>query len=358
MFIATQGPGRSLFARVKQIAASKPARELVLMIVLNLMISVVLVMISASKNFPDTYKIANAIGFSIWGAFELLRYVIGGRLSDFVLAPIAVLLGFVVGVKVAAWLGAGDMISNVAQDPTHAWRLLASSLMIAIFATSFFMFYWRAETYRADLQSERRRAAEALQSETSAKLALLQAQIEPHFLFNTLANAQSVIESDPNTAKVILERLNQYLRASLGRTRRSSSSLADEINVVSALLAISALRLRDRLRYSVTVPEVLMAARLPPLLLQPLVENALKHGIEPAVTGGEVRVEARREQDSLCLRVTDTGIGLNAGSPEGVGLSNVRARLSSLYGSRGRLALFNHEPHGVVAEITLPLEGV
>jgi len=328
------------------------------MIVLNLTISVVLVMLNASKSFPDTYKVSNAIGFSIWGAYELLRYVTGGRLSDPALATVGVLLGFVVGIKLAAWLGASDMIAIVTQDPGHAWRLLASSLMISIFATGFFLFYWRAETYRADLQAERRRAAEALQSETSARLALLQAQIEPHFLFNTLANAQSVIESDPNTAKLILERLNQYLRVSLGRTRRASSTLADEIKVVSALLDISVMRLRDRLRYSVSVPEALQAARLPPLLLQPLVENALKHGIEPALTGGEVRVEARREQDSLCLRVTDTGIGLNAASPEGIGLSNVRARLSSLYGSRGRLALYNHEPHGVIAEITLPLEGI
>jgi LytS/YehU family sensor histidine kinase len=88
------------------------------------------------------------------------------------------------------------------------------------------------------------------------------------------------------------------------------------------------------------------------------VENALKHGIEPALNGGEVRVEARREQDLLCLRVTDTGAGLNASSPEGVGLSNVRGRLSSLYGERGRLALYSHEPHGVVAEIALPLREV
>jgi sensor histidine kinase YesM len=230
--------------------------------------------------------------------------------------------------------------------------------MLALFATTFYMFYWRAESYRADLHSERRRAAEALQSETSAKLALLEAQIEPHFLFNTLANAQSVIESDPKTAKLILEHLNQYLRVSLGRTRRTASTLADEIGIVNTLLAISELRLGQRLRYSIGVPETLQGARLPPLLLQPLVENALEHGIEPAVNGGEICVEVRREGDLLCLRVTDTGVGLNASSPEGVGLANVRGRLSSLYGDHGRLALYNHEPHGVVAEITMPLQEV
>lgn len=345
--------------RIKQLATSRYARELALMIGLNFTIALVLVTTGASKNFLDTYIISNSIGFSIWGVFELLRLVTAGQATPSVaLAPIAVPLGFFVGTKIAAGLGAKDLISYTVQDFTHQWHLLVGSLLVAVVATGFFIYYSRAESYRVDLQTERRRAAEAQQSETAAKLALLQAQIEPHFLFNTLANAQSVIESDPQTAKRILEHLNQYLRVSLGRTRRASSTLADEINVITALLAISSMRLGDRLRYSINVPDALQAAQLPPLLLQPLIENALKHGIEPAVNGGEIRMEARQEQDSLCLRVTDTGVGLNAGSPEGIGLANVRGRLNSLYGERGRLALYNHDPHGVIAEITMPLEGV
>ena len=358
MVIAAREPVRSWLTRALQIAKSQRGRHFGLMIVMNLMLTVVLVASNAEKDFLDTYKTCNAIGFSIWGTFELLQLIVGKRVSTLVLLPIAVPVGFAVGHKIAAWAGATDLISNVAQDPAHQWRLLVGGLTIALFATFFFLFYSRAESYRADLQSERRRVAESLQSETSAKLALLQAQIEPHFLFNTLANAQSVIESDPKTAKLILEYLNQYLRVTLGRTRRSSSTLADEIGVVSSLLAISVLRLGDRLRYSIRVPEELKGAQLPPLLLQPLVENALKHGIEPAVNGGEILIEARREKDSLYLRVTDTGVGLNAGSPEGVGLANVRGRLNSLYGDQGRLALYNHDPHGVVAEITMPLPGV
>jgi LytS/YehU family sensor histidine kinase len=334
------------------------AKKLALVLGVNLMITLVLVTTGASHSFQYTYTNVNAIGFCIWGVFALLRRLLGKQVSVLVLAPIAVPVGFVFGSRIAAWAGAPDLIAAAVRDPTHQWRVLVGSLLIAICATTFFIYYLRAETYRADLQSERRRAAEALQAETAAKLALLQAQIEPHFLFNTLANAQSVIQSDPKVAKSILEHLNQYLRVSLGRTRHASSSLADEINLVGALLAISALRLGDRLRYSITVPETLKAAELPPLLLQPLVENALKHGIEPAVSGGEIRVEVRRENDSLFLRVTDSGVGLNASSPEGVGLANVRARLSNLYGDRGRLALYNHEPHGVVAEITMPIQGV
>jgi signal transduction histidine kinase len=349
-------PARSETTRIQAFPGPPRRHAMLVLLAVNLMITLVLVVMGVSRNFLDTYKTCNAIGFSIWGAFTLVRLIVGQQAPMLVVAPIAVPVGFFVGHKIAAWAGATDVIANVASDPVHQWRVLVSGLMLAISATAFFVFYWRSESYRADLQNERRRAAEALQAETSAKLALLQAQIEPHFLFNTLANAQSVIESDPQVAKSILEHLNQYLRVSLGRTRRASSTLGDEINLISALLAICALRLGERLHYSISAPEALKAAELPPLLLQPLVENALKHGVEPAVSGGEIRVEARQEGDLLCLRVTDTGVGLNASSPEGVGLANVRARLSSLYGERGRLALYSHEPHGVVAEITMPLQ--
>ena len=328
------------------------------MLVLNLLITVLLITLTVSWDFPETLKLTNAIGFCIWGMFELLRWLTRNRLPVLVLAVIGVPVGYIVGSRIAAWAGAPNPVSLLAQDPAHQWRMIAGGLMIAVFATSFFIFYWRGESYRADLQTERRRAAEALQAETSAQLALLQAQIEPHFLFNTLANAQSVIESDPKTAKSILEHLNQYLRVSLGRTRRTSSTLADEIGLIGELLAIAGLRLGDRLRYSIALPEELREAQLPPLLLQPLVENALKHGIEPSVIGGEIRVQARREEQSLCLRVTDTGVGMDTSSPEGVGLENVRGRLARLYGDRGRLAIYRHEPHGVVAEITMPLQRI
>lgn len=329
--------------------------ELVMLIGINLLIAILLVLIGAAPEFGQTFVVCNAIGFSIWAAFKVLRLVTRDRSPLFLNAVIAVPGGFVLGSKIAALLGKPDIIRLAMQDPSHQGRLLLGSLAIAILATCFIIFYWRAEAYRADLHSERRRAAEALQSETQAKLALLQAQIEPHFLFNTLANVQSVIESDPRTAKSILDHLNQYLRVSLGRTRRASSTLADELSLVSALLAIAAIRLGERLQFAIDVPEDLQLAQLPPLLLQPLVENALKHGIEPAVTGGEIRVQARMVDGALRLSVTDTGVGLDASSPEGIGLANVRGRLESLYGKGAGLAIHVHEPHGVVAEITMPL---
>jgi signal transduction histidine kinase len=332
--------------------------ELAMLVGVNLLITILLILTRASTAYAQTLIVCNAIGFGIWGSYKVLRVVSRDRSPLFLNSVIAVPGGFILGSKFAALLGTPDIIALAVHDPIHEGRLLLGCLIIAIVATSFIIFYWHAAANRADLHSERRRAAEALQSETQAKLALLQAQIEPHFLFNTLANVQSVIESDPKTAKSILENLNQYLRVSLGRTRRPSSTLADELSLVSALLAIAAIRLGERLRYVIDVPEALQMAQLPPLLLQPLVENALKHGIEPAVNGGEIRVAARLVQGALHLSVTDTGVGLDASSPEGVGLANVRGRLESLYGRDGTLAIHVHEPHGVLAEITMPLVGI
>jgi len=164
-----------------------------------------------------------------------------------------------------------------------------------------------------------------------------------------------MLERDPRTAGHMLDHLNRYLRASLGRTRKPSSTCAEELELIEALLAIAAIRLGSRLRYELRLPEELRQARLPPLLLQPLVENALKHGIEPAVEGGQIEVDCAAPDGRLVLRVRDTGMGFTECAPAGVGLANIRARLASLFGTEGELALYRNEPRGTVAELTLPL---
>jgi sensor histidine kinase YesM len=182
-----------------------------------------------------------------------------------------------------------------------------------------------------------------------AQLKALQAQIEPHFLFNTLANLDALIQSDPARARVMLGHLNDYLRATLAATRREASTLAEEFALLRGYLEVQRIRMGERLRFSLELPDGLAQADLPPLLLQPLVENALKHGIEPRLDGGEVKVSAREEDGRLLLEVEDKGLmpasgarGAPAGSGEGgtrnastagsgVGLANVRARLAAAF---------------------------
>lgn len=329
-------------------------QRLLMLLIVNTMIAAILTLLNVPGGFWGNALISHSIGFSTCGLYVLLFQLYPGqppRALQLAMMPLGVLLGF----KLAALAGGFDVLGLIVANPLLHWPKLLSICLITISASTFFNLLERAAQDRAELATQQQQALEARQAETAAKLALLQAQIEPHFLFNTLANVQSLIEHDPPRAKIMLEHLNRYLRASLSRTRKPESLLAEELKLVEALLAIAAIRLGPRLSYQIEVSEELRQLRLPPLLLQPLVENALEHGIEPAIDGGAIRIVGEARNGQLVLTVHDSGIGLNQSDSDGVGLANVRGRLASLYGTQGQLALYANQPHGVVAELALPL---
>jgi signal transduction histidine kinase len=297
--------------------------------------------------------ISNSIGLTQWTLSMVVRLFFRGRLPVWG-SVLAVLAGFVIGARFAGLMGAPDIVALAIRYPAVMRQTM---LTIVVFGTAiwgFFLYLSHSRGVREELERERRRAAEALQAETAARLALLQAQIEPHFLFNTLANIHSLIAEDPDSASRVLEELNAYLRTSLRRTRQPNGTLGEELELIERLLAIAATRLGRRFNYTVTVPEELRSKEFPPLLLQPLVENAIRHGIEPAVEGGMIQVDVQKVGNSLELTVTDTGVGFKDEAPPGVGLANIRARLTSLYGEKGTLALYEKVPHGVVAKLDIP----
>ncbi len=192
-----------------------------------------------------------------------------------------------------------------------------------------------------------------------AELKLLQAQVEPHFLFNTLASVQYLVETDPKQANVLLGHLVGYLRAALPELRARSSTLGREIALAEAYLSILRMRIGPRLAFAVEVPQDLRDHAFPPNLLISLVENAIKHGVEPSADGGTVKLAAHRDGDAITVSVTDTGRGLVPQSGrvgEGVGLANVRERLAALYGPRGRFTLEPATPRGMRATLSVPFE--
>jgi len=293
-------------------------------------------------------------GLSIYGVAMLLRLPLHGRFPAWAV-PIAILGGNVIGSRLANLaLGTPDYIGMVMRDPAGLRNSLIVPVALGILVTLFFLYFSHTQGVKEELERQRRRAAEALQAETQARLALLQAQIEPHFLFNTLANIHSLIKEDPEAAAVVLEQLNTYLRTSLRRTREPTSTVGEELELVEALLGIAGMRLGKRLEYSISADPQVRAAPLPPLLLQPLVENAVRHGIEPAVDGGRISVEVNRHNGDLEMIVTDTGVGLDVNAPGGVGLANIRARLESLYGIAGKLEFYANAPRGVIARLIIP----
>jgi sensor histidine kinase YesM len=305
-------------------------------------------------SLADNLVTTNVTGLCIWTIGTLVRLALRGRLPALRIT-ISIAAGLFLGSKIANLMGAPDYLMPLIGHPLAMRRVILSNLMLGASAAAFFLHMSRSRRIKEALEYERRRAAEALQAETLARLSLLQAQIEPHFLFNTLANIHSLIKEDPETASLILEELNSYLRTSLRRTRVATSTVGEEIELIEALLSIGAARLRARLEYTIRVPPEVRETPLPPLLLQPLVENAIHHGIEPAIGGGSIEVEARRTHDALELTVRDTGVGFNAEAPQGVGLANVRARLANLYGDRGKLEFYTNTPQGVIAQLTVPV---
>ena len=210
----------------------------------------------------------------------------------------------------------------------------------------------------------RREQASALQSTTEkeltvAKLSLLHAQVEPHFLYNTLASAQLLTRADPARADQMLGNLIMYLRHSLPRTENALSTVGEELERVQAYLDILKIRMGSRLNLQVEVPKELHAVLFPTMMLQTLVENAIKHGLEPKPGGGTVWILARAHENSVALTVADDGRGFSSeGGGTGIGLRNVRERLRLAYGTTASFAIVANFPAGVAATITVPNSGV
>lgn len=194
-----------------------------------------------------------------------------------------------------------------------------------------------------------------------ARLQVLQAQVEPHFLFNTLATVDYLIETDPPRASKMQKALITYLRGALPQMRQQSSTLGRELRLVTSYLDLIKMRIEERLEVEIAVPEALRSAEFPPMMLQTLVENAIKHGIEPKPDGGRVRVAASLQNGQIAVEVSDTGVGLPDGelldgptSGTGVGLQNIRDRLAMLYPGRSTLMLHSGAAGGTLVRITLP----
>jgi LytS/YehU family sensor histidine kinase len=233
----------------------------------------------------------------------------------------------------------------------YVLKTMGMGLFFGLIGVITFLLSERIEIEKKQRQLEQ---SESEKREIEANLKLLQAQIEPHFLFNTLANVGSLIDSDPQLAKKLLERLNDWLRVALVRARSSSANLGDELEMLENYLQILKIRFGERLLWHIEVPAEVRLTAFPPMLLQPLVENAVRHGIEPKLGGGELGIRARIEDGLLHIEVSDSGVGLIGDEAGGTGLSNVRARLATLFGSKGRLVLENKAGGGVAAILELP----
>jgi sensor histidine kinase YesM len=307
--------------------------------------------------------VANCIGFFIHGGLVLGERLVGhwfagasfaGRsLYYSIVSVIGVFAGYALGSALLDW----PQLMTSVFSPQGATSILLLAVIISATLAAIFFARERQAKAEAEFQRERARVEAAEKQTRVAQLQLLEAQIEPHFLYNTLANVISLIDAEPATAKHMIERLIDYLRRAAVITDGADATLGHQVDLLRTYLDLIVLRMGSRLSYRIDVPPELAALPLPPMLLQPVVENAIKHGIEPKISGGEVSVTARRQGDRLLLAVTDDGLGVRttrvAGST-GLGLANLRARLSTMHGARATLAIEDRQP-GTRVTIDLPM---
>ena len=303
-----------------------------------------------------------AIGLIAWLVIDIGRLLLAGD------SPTPWPMGWRGVALIAAGIVAGFLGGNAIGDAWTGKPLLeflsfpadkfASTLLITIGASVVICFFFYARGKSKYLEGE---IALAQRDAADARLKLLETQLEPHMLFNTLANLRVLIAADPPRAVEMLDRLNSYLRVTLTGSRALAHPLAAEFQRLGDYLALMAVRMGPRLRYRLDLPEDLRDVPVPPLLLQPLVENAIRHGLEPQVEGGEVAIDARRDGARLLIVVRDTGVGIEPGPGRaasgdgGFGLAQVRERLATVYGPQAGLRLAAAPAGGTIATITLPL---
>ena len=317
--------------------------------------------------FWPTFVFAQCIGFIIHGLFLIGDWVLpdinshGGWVRAFYYT-IVPLLGTFAGYVLAAALLHIDTMRAWLFAPRGAF--VVGTISVIISSSLLLIFAQRARVARmeAAFEHERARVAAAEREATLAQLKLLEAQVEPHFLYNTLANIVSLVDSDPATAKRMIERLIALLRgAALAAGKEGEGgSLAAQIDHLRAYLDLMALRMGGRLTFGIDMAPDVAPLHLPPLLLQPLVENAIRHGLEPKVEGGDIHIVARRDGDTLVLVVADTGIGFaatraKAANGGGLGLPNVRDRLDALYGRAAAMVIEDNAPSGARVTLRVPV---
>jgi len=306
---------------------------------------------------------SNVIGFMIHGALATLRLLAPAAFAQrrwpMLLCQLTVFAGCaVLGIALSDALWSGISPVAILGRTNRLVSLLPFGLVIALVTITVLTTIARRQAREAEAARQQEKIAEASRLVAEAKLRALQAQIEPHFLYNTLANVVSLIGSDPDRAKHMLERLIDFLRASLSASRAEHATVGAEFDLARAYLDVLAVRLGPRLGYRIEVDDAVRVLPVAPMLVQPLVENAVMHGIERKVEGGTVVIRASYDKEALCIEVSDDGAGLASVPPRpggGVGLANLRERLQGAHGAQARVQLIENQHAGVTARLLLPL---
>jgi sensor histidine kinase YesM len=313
-----------------------------------------------TKSFVINLIVSQSFGVSIYSMIHFLLWVFKPEKTASVvfIIMIGIASGTLIGLQIAPFVLLRIFSIVLWQQEKSLLQTMILVITFGSVATYFFYAKARLRVSMGELQQERIKRLSSEKEALEANLRLLQAQIEPHFLFNTLSNVLSLIDTDPTNGKSMLLDLIHYLRTSLSRTFPDPITLDQEIDMIKAYLNIQKIRMGERLHFKIELSDAVRKHPFPPMLLQPLVENALKHGLEPKMEGGAIMIKAMEEDDLIRIEVMDTGSGFSSYHKTGVGIGNVRERIKLLYGEKGRLILEENKPNGVRAIIEVPKHDV
>jgi sensor histidine kinase YesM len=319
---------------------------------------------SLASYLLPTVVISNTVGFTTHGGLVLTGWLLRGwpnrqtgvvRSVYYVSAvSLLALLGIALGNALLRWRSPLHYLDHFSElAPVLPFTLVMALIMLGLTTLG-----QRRARAQVEMLRQREEIAATAQLLAEARLRALQAQIEPHFLYNTLANVLGLIDTQPAQARHMLERFIDFLRASLHASRADSATVGAELDLAAAYLDVLAIRMGKRLQYRIEADDAVRAAVIAPMLIQPLVENAVMHALEPKVEGGTIIVRAVLDGGALLIDVVDDGVGIGNAPPRaggGVGMANVKARALSMHGPAAQLQLLDNPGGGAIVRLLLPV---